>query len=315
MLLVLYAAITGINGAMKCNGMEELCDLRIDQITFPGSHNAGSDSEVGGPCLWRNQDYIMIQQFMLGIRFFDIDTCWDDNTVKNCHCSPCHHGTTMYYTLSTLNLITYYESILPSLFQNTVLILHFNGDAAKDDEPAKKKIGETLAAMLTMLWDPEGGGPLTMSTYYNENGEWPTLRQAINSKQRIFIFMENGPAKYIEPAPKWLHESNDIIRSSWKDGVYVGPSGCEGIIPGAEERCDSNAQLMELAAFGASGLCIWDMARKCDDDDAVGAAIDVCYSKRQKYKKTVNFLTMDYAVDSGVVSRAHAINLKNIQSA
>ena len=26
----------------KCNGMEGLCNLRIDQVTFPGAHNAGA---------------------------------------------------------------------------------------------------------------------------------------------------------------------------------------------------------------------------------------------------------------------------------
>ena len=61
-LLLLMHIATGINGT-KCNGMEGLCDLRIDQVTFPAAHNAGSDPSVALECLWRNQNYDPLNQF------------------------------------------------------------------------------------------------------------------------------------------------------------------------------------------------------------------------------------------------------------
>ena len=76
-------------------------------------------------------------------------------------------------------------------------------------------IGESLEQMLTNLWDPDGNSELKMNNYYKKNNQWPMLRQAIESKQRIFVFMENGLAKYISPQPDWLVQSNGVIRSTW----------------------------------------------------------------------------------------------------
>ena len=318
-LLTLLMYITGIHG-MECNGMAGLCDLRIDQVTFPGSHNAGSDEDVAGSCLWRNQGSNIVQQFISGIRYFDIDTCWHDGKVKNCHCGDtCHHGSDISTILAGLDY--WMKFSFPGFGQvlgNEVVILHFNRDADISGESAKENIGKSLATILTELWDPNGGGQLTMNNYYkNNNNQWPTLRQAIETNQRIFVFMENGPAKYISPQPDWLVQSNGVMRSSWKS-VYVGfIYGCIDIVQPARDKCDTGRDFMELAAFGTHGLCRWDMAWWCSKDDGIGDAMEECYTKRQKHGKTVNFMIVDFAVDNyetSVIDRAKTMNQRNIQT-
>ena len=320
-LLLLMYIVTGITG-LKCNGLEGLCDLRVDQVTFPGAHNAGSDSNVAGQCLWRNQNANMAVQFVTGIRYFDIDTCWHEGRVKNCHCSGslgCHYGTDIFTSLSDLNYYMKFTSPSYGLdLRNEVIILHFNRDADITGEDAKEKIGKSLSDMLTHLWNPNGNSELKMNNYYkNHNNQWPTLRQAIESKQRIFVFMENGPAKYINPQPDWLLQSNEFFRST-KSNIYVGPfNGCVDIVPKARDKCNTNGSFIEVAAFGTHGLCTWDMAWHCSRDNAIGAAIDECLKKRENYGKTVNFLIVDYAVDNYeklVVERAKTVNQKNIQN-
>ena len=322
-LLLLMYTVTGING-LKCNGMEGLCDLKIDQVTFPGSHNAGSDESVAGPCLWRNQASNMAQQFIDGIRYFDIDTCWHEGKVKNCHCNSgvgCHHGEDMSITLNNLDFAMKYYFSFGGMtlfdFRNEVIILHFNRDADISGEAAKENIGKSLSQMLTNLWDPNGSGELKMNNYYkNNNNKWPTLRQAIESKQRVFVFMENGPAKYIIPQPNWLLQSNGFIKSTWTS-IYVGPTyGCIDLVPTAN-KCDSDKSFVELAAFGTHGLCTWDMAWHCSRNNAIGIAVSQCRTKRQNRSKTVNFLAVDFSVnnyETSVVKRANILNQLNIQN-
>ena len=322
-LLLVLIIITGTDG-LKCNGMEELCDLKVDQVTFPGAHNAGSDSNVAGPCLWRNQESNMVTQFVGGIRYFDIDTCWHEGKVKNCHCNSgvgCHHGTDMATTLNQLDFWMKYGSSPYHFFdfRNEVIILHFNRDADITGEDAKEKIGHSLAEMLTNLWDPNGSGDLKLNNYYNSNDRtWPTLRQAIESKQRIFVFMENGPAKYVDPVPTWLLQSNGFIGSTWTS-IYVGPTyGCVDLPP-TTGKCDTDKTFIELAAFGTHGLCTWDMSWHCSRDNGIGSAANLCYVKRQAHGKTVNIMIVDYAVDNyetsrSVVERAKAYNQLNIQN-
>ena len=323
-LLPLIRIVTSING-LKCNGLEGLCDLKIDQMTFPGAHNAGSDSHISDACLWRNHKSNMADQFRKGIRYFDIDTCWQENRVKNCHCNSnlnlgCHYGTDMFVTLSNLNFWMKFSFPVYGLdYRNEVIILHFNSNADISGEAAKEKIGKGLATMLTNLWNPNGKGELKMNNYYKKNkNQWPTLRQAIESKQRVFVFMDHGPAKYINPQPDWLLQSNGFITSTWRTILVWRFTGCIGIVSKAREKCDTSGSFVELSAFGSFGMCIDTMAWYCSKDEAIGEAIEECYSKREKRGKTVNIVMVDYAVDSyeklSVVNRAKTINEKNIQT-
>lgn len=72
-----------------CNGMAEFCDLRINQVTFAGTHNSGAgfdgilyyDTRMGlsfpaWSCWYRNHGYSITKQLDNGIRYFDIDTCF-----------------------------------------------------------------------------------------------------------------------------------------------------------------------------------------------------------------------------------------------
>ena len=73
------------NGFPPCNGDVNLCSLKFNQVTFAGSHNAGSGfcgplRSLGGglniPCFSRNQDLSFAEQLDFGIRFFDVDLCY-----------------------------------------------------------------------------------------------------------------------------------------------------------------------------------------------------------------------------------------------
>src|SRR5262245_40059890 len=56
-----------------CNGKKSLCDLRIDQVTFPGVHHAMASAEYPG-WLFAQQIGTITQQLNAGVRALNIDT-------------------------------------------------------------------------------------------------------------------------------------------------------------------------------------------------------------------------------------------------
>lgn len=324
-LLAATALQVEIAVTMKCNGLEDLCDLRIDQVTYPGSHNAGSGFDgtlrywSGGECAscsYRNHGKSFSEQLAFGIRYFDIDTCYGVKEALNCHCGPlsvcCYSGSSKdgSYSGTIEKGLTEIDSWLATNPQE-VVIIHFNRDSQKD---YRKEIAKSLEATLLKLWPPTSTRSLGMNTYYKTTGQWPTLKKAISSNKRIFIFMDNGLIQHLGSLHDWVVKSNDSIASTW-DTVKVS-SSCSSITTNAESKCrNSQASFMSLEAFGSYGLCTWDMARVCSK--WIGEAQEACYQKRKSYKKTVNFLLVDwldyYSGVESVVNKAKFMNQKNIK--
>src|SRR6266511_367522 len=61
------------SGEQRCNGKKSLCDLRIDQVTFPGAHNAMSSANYPG-YLFAEQIGTIKEQMDSGVRALLIDT-------------------------------------------------------------------------------------------------------------------------------------------------------------------------------------------------------------------------------------------------
>lgn len=306
------ASVLGVD-ALKCNGLTNLCDLRIDQATFPGAHNAGSGfdgalyREIGTPvpsCTWRNQEETFDGQLEFGIRFFDIDTCYLNSEASNCHCG--------------IFGCAYDGSIRKSLLQvdswmkthpNEVIFLHFNRDSQED---SRKEIASSIESTLDELWAPNPDNHLAMSTYYKANKQWPTLREAVESGQRIFIFMDSGLSAHV--TQDWVVESNDKIISTF-NGLNPITVDCGTITENSKLKCDTTADFVEISAFGSFGLCIQAMAVICSK--WLGEAQEACYDLRKPLGKTVNFLLVDwthhYSDEQSVVNKAKFMNQENIK--
>ena len=318
-LLAATALQVEIAVTLKCNGLEDLCELQIDQVTYPGSHNAGSGFDgvlkywSGGACAscwYRNHGKTFSEQLAFGIRYFDIDTCYGTKEALNCHCPDPREGQNCCYSGSIEDGLTDIDGWL-NVNPYEVVIIHFNRDSPTAD---REEIAKSLEATLLKLWPPTSTGSLAMNTYYKTHYEWPTLEKAITDNQRIFIFMDGGLIQYLGSSYDWVVNSNENIASSW-DTVAV-TSSCSDITTNAKVKCgNSRASFMSLEAFGSYGLCIWDMATLCSK--WLGEAQEACYQKRKPYKKTVNFLLVDwldyFSGEESVVNKAKFMNQKNIK--
>ena len=313
---------------IKCNGMEGLCNLRIDQVTFPGAHNAGAgfngklNYASGFPafpqCVYRNVYKNFYTMLNHGIRFFDIDTCLLGDKVQSCHKDA--YGGPLSKAFDQID--NYMKC-----HKNEVIILHFNRDAIGD----RATIAKRLVVELEKRWNPnKANNKLKMST--GTFSRWPTLRQAIETNQRIFIFMDNNLAQYVSKS--YIYNRNDFMRSTWEDQIIVTnvPGiGCDGIIDPARRKCDDygDQSIIELAAYGSTyiglgslgldlNFCVADMAKLCSL--SLKKAADECYKQRAKpeHDKTVNILLVDYPVSKyypkqSVVDIAKILNERNIK--
>lgn len=312
---LLATAWQSTTAATKCNGLEDLCDLRINQATFPGSHNAGSGFDgllhywSGGPvssCFYRNHNKSFSEQLAFGIRYFDIDTCYGTNEALNCHCPI--GGKDCGYAGSIEKGLLQIDGWMKSN-PNEVVIIHFNRDS---QQAYRNKIAKSLEAVLLKLWPETSVNKLAMNTYYNHNNKWPTLKEAVTSHQRIFIFMDNGLALHLQNYG-WLVKSNGRIASTWDTNPVT--SSCSAITTNAKSKCVNNAEFIDLSAFGSYGLCTWHMAHICSK--WLGESQEACYQKRELNGKTVNFLLVDwsdwYYREESVVNKAKFMNQKNIK--
>ena len=306
---------------MKCNGLEDLCHLRLDQITMPGSHNSGSGFDgrlhysngiVCSSCFYRNQGKSFSEQLEFGIRYFDIDTCYHNNEAMNCHCpgggksgKHCGYSGSIEKGLVQIDL---WMKAHPS----EVIMINFGRDVQGGYQ---KKIAKSIRTTLLKLWGPSKAG-LKMSDHYRKNhGRWPTLKDAISSNKRIFILMHSNLQRFLLSDywnSKWLLMSNHLVASTWKT-LHVALS-CSGIVTSAKAKCATRTTFLDLEAIGSYGLCTRDMAKVCSK--WLGQAQQACYDKRKTHGKTVNILLVDwvsnYSGYESVVNKAKFMNLKNI---
>jgi hypothetical protein len=320
--LVSLCAITTVS-ALSCNGMQGLCDLTLDKVTFPGAHNAGAGfngnlhfdgwwgtSPVADSCFYKNVNKNFYSMLDNGVRFFDIDTCLYGNQLESCHNGVLGVAYGGALKIAFDQIDRYMKS-----HPNEVIILHFNRDVTG----SHSKISKKIITELEKRWDPNvASNQVKMNT---ERPRWPTLRQAIETNQRIFIFMHHGLAiedtanrkNYIY---KTDFSSYGNYQSTYDSGASVGPGGCDGIIEPASRLCDTDTDFVELSAFGRIGLCVWDMAWHCSN--SLPRAADECYKQRKKHSgKTVNIILVDYPVSNSgsqsVMKRARILNERNIQ--
>jgi hypothetical protein len=68
---------------LTCNGHEELCDRRFDQVSFAMTHNAMSNAEAGW--LLPNQNFGITRQLGDGIRGMMLDTYDEEGELLLCH--------------------------------------------------------------------------------------------------------------------------------------------------------------------------------------------------------------------------------------
>ena len=160
----------------KCNGHEELCARRFDEVAFPMTHNAMSNAEAG----WSipNQRFGITRQLDDGIRGLMLDTYDENDELLLCHVlcglgkQPLVDGLGEIKAFLDANP----GEVVSIIFEN--YITHAQTAGAFDE-----------SGLIDLVYAHEVDAP------------WPTLGELIDADTRLVVFQENLPQEADFP---WL---------------------------------------------------------------------------------------------------------------
>ncbi len=166
----------GIDPPMRCNGYPELCDRRLDEVVFPTTHNAMSNSDEGW--IAPNQQHGIKRQLEDGVRGMLIDTHAYMGKTYLCHSSCLLGNRSLVLALGDM------KTFLEANPHEVLTLIIENHVSASETETAFVASG--LAAL----------------TYVHPAGAaWPTLRTMIASGRRVVVGSETD-----HPPPAWYHD-------------------------------------------------------------------------------------------------------------
>ncbi len=161
----------GIDGGAldpKCNGHEELCGRRFDEVAFPMTHNAMSNAEAG----WSipNQNFGITRQLDDGIRGLMLDTYDEDGTLLLCHLLCGLGSQPLVAGLAEIKafLDANPSEVVSIIFEND--ITHAQTSGAFDE-----------SGLIDFVYAHEVDAP------------WPTLGELIDANTRLVVFQEKSP--------------------------------------------------------------------------------------------------------------------------
>lgn len=200
---------TSTGGPLACNGHPELCDRRLDQVTFPATHNSFAATDEGFPPINANHHRPVAQQLADGVRGLLLDVTLDGDQTTLCH-GPCFLA-----SIPHADLLADLADFLAQHPREIVLIIY------QDDVDAALVESDFIDAGLDALvwtWD---GGPM------------PTLGAMIDAGTRLVV-----TAEVAGPPPAWYHHAWDVF---W-DTPYTFHSA-------AEFTCDLNRGAVDNPLF------------------------------------------------------------------
>jgi hypothetical protein len=215
-----------------CNGSAALCDRRLDQVVFPTTHNAMAGADEAG-WMFPNQTAGIRQQLEDGIRGFLIDA---------------HYGTPVGDKVKTeledeQAALTKYEAALGKEGIDAALRIRDRMVGEKEGErdvymchgfcelgalqlvPVLREVRDFLVEnpgeVLIFVIQDEGVTPQDIERCFRESGlidfvyrgsarpPWPTLREMVESDQRVLVMAENNSA-----GVDWYHQAFEVMQET-----------------------------------------------------------------------------------------------------
>ncbi|GFN86180.1 1-phosphatidylinositol phosphodiesterase [Plakobranchus ocellatus] len=296
-------------GTLHCNGDTRLCDLKLNQVTLPGLHNAGSGFDRGFGlvnCWARNHAKTILEQMQLGIRHLDIDTSF---TV----CGLLGSSHSMFCGGSICRILKQVRTFL-SQNPHEIVTMNFNHEMI-DPQKVIPALTRQLKSQFSLLLNDE----------FRNSGErqWPLLQEAVRSNKRVFVFYPAAQSRAKSygfgyyTKNKWIH-TEYWLASTWQT-FLISPinSDCSGIVRVTQNQCQAKQsfEILEVSIVPkSSGTCIKSLADLCKHD--LHDALKACQPYRFSQTASPNVLLVDYPEDSAkeTTSVFHAVYHQNVRN-
>jgi hypothetical protein len=217
---------------LACNGSPRLCDRRLDQVVFPTTHNSMSGANVDG-WMFPNQSADMQEQLAAGIRGFLIDA----------HYAVPVGDRVRTELDSTGAAVAKYAAVVgPEGLDAAMRIrARMQGEPTGDRDiymchgfcelgalklvPALEDMRDFLVEnpneVVVMVIQDEGVSPQDIERCFEESGlidfvyrgparpPWPTLREMVETDQRVLVMAENDTT-----GVSWYHPAFALLQET-----------------------------------------------------------------------------------------------------
>jgi len=241
----------------KCNGFPELCDRNIADVSLLMTHNAYNNAQKN--FLLPNQDFSIARQLRDGVRGLMLDVYSSAN------------GPVLYHGVAQTGKEPL-KSVLTDIYKfmsenkNEVVVIIFE-NACTDEE------------IMDMV-DSVGLAPMV----YHHTGTWPTLRQMIESNQRLVLTVEQTDGDLPDGLLyAWEHTfDTPYTFANWSDftcAVNRGGSGKKTFF------------LLNHWMSNAVGLPDKTRAKRANSWEMLGQRVNDCSAF---HNRRINFVGVDF---------------------
>ena len=191
-------------GKTCCNGLNDICDLRVDEILYATAHNAMASFDDGF-LFSPNHRFSLEKALEAGYRGINLDLCNCEGRHVFCH---------GYCSMGSREVVDVFTSINMFLSSNPTEILmipiEINNDA---DEPV------VIDQFFDQLQQVPGFVDKLYSHGDDPSSPWPTLKTSLESNKRVFMFQYKGQCGDFlhPPCPKELNSYEQYaINTKWQ---------------------------------------------------------------------------------------------------
>ena len=254
----------------QCNGLELLCERRVDEVAFAGTHNSMSSTEDGW--MFPNQEFNFERQLDDGVRALNIDTHWWNDEPYLCH---------TYCDLGAMSLLDGFNRIGDWLKEHPREVLIITLQSAVDGDNTMAVLESS--SLSGLLYDHELGT------------EWPTLATLIDLNQRVLLFSNQGGGQHAGYMDQWMH---------WIDNPYsaqdVEDFSCEFDRGNVE-----TATLFNVNHFITNPVADIEDSDIANQYDVLMEHVEKC---RQETDYFPNQILVDFYSKGSVLEVVHQIN-------
>lgn len=213
-----------------CNGAAALCGRRVDQVVFPGAHNAMSNAEIEG-WMFPHHEHAIARQLQDGVRALLIDVHYGIRTGGRVKTDLDREGVSREEIEKAIGP----EATAAAVRIRDRLVGGTEGDRGiylchGFCELGAYEVGPTLRAIREFLVQHPGEvvivifedyvTPADLARPFAESGlldfvyegataKWPTLHELISRNQRLIVFAESG-----RPGLAWLHPAFEAFQET-----------------------------------------------------------------------------------------------------
>src|SRR4051812_46841810 len=213
-----------------CNGAAALCGRRVDQVVFPGAHNAMSNADIAG-WMFPHHEHDVSRQLQDGVRALLLDVHYGIRTGGRIKTDLDREGVSREQIEKAIGP----EATAAAVRIRDRLVGGTEGDRGLYlchgfCELGAYEAGPTLKAMREFLVQNPGEvlmvvfedyvTPADLARAFAESGlldfvyegpttKWPTLHELISRNQRLIVFAESG-----RPGLAWLHPAFEAFQET-----------------------------------------------------------------------------------------------------